>query len=270
LSKVKGKTNIELFGKERALEIRKKRSKSMKRAYKEGRKLVDSKRVEVREKIVESQKAYFREKMESLWESEEFKRSQSQRVKVYYKDPKNRESQSKRLKQAYTDLSLREKTSDRVTELWLDEEYRKKTIEGNKKRWTKEERKKQKEKSRLLWENSDYREKTIKGSASSNATSKPNKPEMVFMEFIKKYRFPYKYVGNLKFWIGSKNPDFVHNNGKKKVIEVYGDYWHRGEDPQERIDAFEKHGYDCLVIWEHEIYKEKREVINKLEDFTYG
>ena len=47
-------------------------------------------------------------------------------------------------------------------------------------------------------------------------------------------------------------PDFLSTNGQRKVIEVFGDYWHKGEDPQGRIDAFAKLGFKCLVIWEHE------------------
>ena len=47
-------------------------------------------------------------------------------------------------------------------------------------------------------------------------------------------------------------PDFV-NRKDKKIIEVYGDYWHRGENPQDKIDEYSRVGWDCIVIWEHEI-----------------
>jgi len=38
---------------------------------------------------------------------------------------------------------------------------------------------------------------------------------------IHKYNLPYKFVGNGKFFIGKKNPDFVNTNGQKIAIEVY-------------------------------------------------
>lgn len=43
-------------------------------------------------------------------------------------------------------------------------------------------------------------------------------------------------------------PDFV-NIKKRKVIEGFGDYWHRNDNPQDKIDSFGKFGYDCLIIW---------------------
>lgn len=71
----------------------------------------------------------------------------------------------------------------------------------------------------------------------------------------------YQYVGNHRIWIGGRNPDFIGISGQKKVIELFGDYWHQGEDPQIRIDHFKQFGYDCLVIWEHEL-----DSIEKVED----
>ena len=40
-------------------------------------------------------------------------------------------------------------------------------------------------------------------------------------DLIQKYELPYKFVGNGKFWIERKNPDFVNTNGKKIAVEVY-------------------------------------------------
>ena len=78
----------------------------------------------------------------------------------------------------------------------------------------------------------------------------------------------YKYNGNfeLGITIGGKVPDFVNVNGKKKAIDLFGDYWHEGEDPQIRIDLFKKYGWDLLVIWEHEL-KDKDAVIQKILKF---
>jgi hypothetical protein len=53
--------------------------------------------------------------------------------------------------------------------------------------------------------------------------------------------------------IAGKCPDFINCNGEKKIIELFGDYWHLGENPQERIDEFKPFGFDTLVIWEKEL-----------------
>jgi len=86
---------------------------------------------------------------------------------------------------------------------------------------------------------------------------KPNKPEQALMELLNKL-FPneYKYVGDYQFWLGGKNPDFMNINGQKKIIELYGDWWHKGQDPQDRIDHFKQYGFDTSVIWEHELKNE--------------
>jgi hypothetical protein len=63
----------------------------------------------------------------------------------------------------------------------------------------------------------------------------------------------YIYVGDGLFVLGGYCPDFLNRNGKKKLIEVFGDYWHRNDNPEERKAIFRKYGFDCLIIWEHEL-----------------
>lgn len=49
----------------------------------------------------------------------------------------------------------------------------------------------------------------------------PSSLEAKFQNIIDKYQLPYKFVGNGKFFIEGKNPDFININGEKKAIEVY-------------------------------------------------
>jgi hypothetical protein len=82
----------------------------------------------------------------------------------------------------------------------------------------------------------------------------PNKPEQLVMHILdQNYPNEWKYVGNCGLVLGGKVPDFMNINGKKQLIEVFGDYWHRGQNPQERIDHFRQFGFSTLVIWEHEM-----------------
>jgi len=102
-----------------------------------------------------------------------------------------------------------------------------------------------------------------------------NSSEQQLLTIINHLTLPYKYVGNGKFWIENKNPDFI-NIEQKKVIELFGDYWRcnsprftdddiiirfgktllvkdiHSED-RERIKLFSDCGYQTLVVWESEL-----------------
>ena len=51
------------------------------------------------------------------------------------------------------------------------------------------------------------------------------------------------------------------------MIEIYGDYWHRNDNPDNIIEEYKSVGLDCLVFWEHEVYKETDKVISKVKEF---
>lgn len=99
------------------------------------------------------------------------------------------------------------------------------------------------------WEMSDQ----IKKRVHQSWHKKPTTPEKIVSQIIKLNNLPYKYVGDGGFILGGYCPDFLNTNGQKKVIEVYGDYWHRNDDPQQRIDYFSKFGFKILIIWESEL-----------------
>jgi len=89
-----------------------------------------------------------------------------------------------------------------------------------------------------------------------------NKPERKLYKLLYKL-FPneYKYVGDGKIWINGKNPDFINVNGQKKIIEMFGDYWHSKKVTGlkkkihriRRQNHFAKYGYKTLIIWEREL-----------------
>ena len=99
---------------------------------------------------------------------------------------------------------------------------------------------------------------------------RPTKPEKVLFELIQQNNFPYKYVGDGKIIIKYFNPDFINCNGQKKVIEMFGDYWH-GKDRRhmtqlQREERFAKYGFKMLVIWESELGNQDQ-LLNKVEKF---
>jgi G:T-mismatch repair DNA endonuclease (very short patch repair protein) len=88
---------------------------------------------------------------------------------------------------------------------------------------------------------------------------KPNKREKQLFDYIECI-FPNEYALNVRaeiMTLGGKIPDIVNVNGTKKLIELYGDFWHKGDDPQERMDYFKQFGWDTLVIWEKELKNEE-------------
>ena len=114
--------------------------------------------------------------------------------------------------------------------------------------------------------NPEYIKRRIQG-----LITKPNKKESIVIELLKNNNINYEYVGNGKFIIGTKNPDFI-NIKDKKIIEVFGDYWHTKkvrcyeETEEGRIKYFNNYGYKTLIIWENEL-KDKNKVLEKIIKF---
>lgn len=105
------------------------------------------------------------------------------------------------------------------------------------------------ERSPRQWNDPNYVKKQMKAN-----NVQPNKLELKFESFLNDL-FPneWKYVGDGQLIINGKCPDFVNVNGKKQIIELYGDYWHQRDDPREREKVFEPFGYKTLVIWTSEM-----------------
>lgn len=88
--------------------------------------------------------------------------------------------------------------------------------------------------------------------------------EIKLQNIIDKHQLPYKYVGNGKFFIERKNPDFININGEKKAVEVYArkhkeklrnmsiEEWKR-----ERWEIFAKYGWEIIFLDEVQLNKEE-------------
>lgn len=123
---------------------------------------------------------------------------------------------------------------------------------------------------RKLWANPDFREKRVKKVVQS-LMEKPTKPEQRLIHIIESHDLPFQYVGDGEVIIAGRNPDFIHADGEKKVIEVFGRVFH---DPNEtfldeipwnqtyegKMKAFRLCGYDCLIIWDDELEDEGKVV----------
>jgi very-short-patch-repair endonuclease len=145
--------------------------------------------------------------------------------------------------------------------LWKNPHYRKKMCEMSKSLWQKPNFIKNKSKKmKLHWQNQTYKEKVIRSIMVGNNII-PNKPEQKLISFFKKNNLPYKFVGDGKLIISGKCPDFVNCNGQKKIIELFGDYWHskqitgnkKNQEEFQRKALFKEFGFTTLIIWEHEL-----------------
>ena len=114
-----------------------------------------------------------------------------------------------------------------------------------------------------FWQDSEFIRKRMRAHHLT-----PNKSELSLNSTLQNY-FPnqFRYVGNGEVIIGRRCPDFINVNGRKQIIELFGNYWHRKLFAEaEKINHYKKYGFDCLVIWENELKNNKR-VISKIKRF---
>lgn len=97
------------------------------------------------------------------------------------------------------------------------------------------------------------------------SSQSPNKAE-IELDSLLQSNFPgeYKFNGNYSQGVslGGLIPDFVNVNGKKQVIELFGEYWHdtgrrkgiRWKSTEfGRKAVYSQLGFDCLIIWSKEL-----------------
>jgi len=124
------------------------------------------------------------------------------------------------------------------------------------------------------WQDPEYVAKLIKAMALS-----PNGLERKLIDLFEKHLPEFKYNGDFSegVMLGGLVPDFVNINGKKQVIEVFGDYWHSpniiGDDWRRselgKVMIYNSVGWKCLVIWENDIKKlTEEEILNKITKFS--
>jgi len=94
----------------------------------------------------------------------------------------------------------------------------------------------------------------------------PNNEEKFLIDFFIENNLPYKYVGDGEFIIGGRNPDFINTNGKKQIIEFFGEYWHRLKDEDIKRKIYQNYGFDLLIIWGKELRDEKK-LLEKISTF---
>jgi hypothetical protein len=128
--------------------------------------------------------------------------------------------------------------------------------------------------SKKRWKDPIWAEVMLRKTLGANKI-RPNKTE-IFVDSLIQQVCPidFIYSGNGKIWIDGKNPDWFNVNGKKQVIELFGDYWHgekitgrtKEQEEELRKSHFREYGYDCLIIWEDEL-KDIEKLKQKILEF---
>jgi len=199
--------------------------------------------------------------------SEETKRVLSERCSGWHHCEEARQKMSASITLAMSDPERRRRISKSVRAYWASHEYsseaKRKISEASRRSWQRPEYAKRiSEANLLLWKDPEYAGKMAKA-----CNRRPNESERQLRSVLGRH-FPgeWKYTGDGTFWIEGRNPDFVNVNGRKQVIEMFGTYWH---DPdlfprgltEEALTAHYGHcGFDCLVIWECDIWDEENVV----------
>lgn len=154
----------------------------------------------------------------------------SQEVKATYQEPDVFARISKQRKEIANKPAHRKMLSDRMIHAWQDPEIAKKYLDG------------------------------------MNQT--PNNFEI---DFDNATPGILRFTGDRSWWRNlpngkHKNPDFKVT-GMNKVVELFGDYWHRNDDPNELISLFAEIGFECMVIWESEWHNNREEMLEKVMVF---
>lgn len=126
-----------------------------------------------------------------------------------------------------------------------------------------------------LWSDPNYKDRAVRLLRLAQR-GRPTTGEAVLIALFQEHNLPYRYVGDGSVVIYGLNPDFINCNGDKKIIEFFGNYWHREMQdlPYERTEegrreVFSHLGFSTLVIWEDEL-GDMEAVLTKVRAFTEG
>jgi len=245
------------------------------------------------------------ERARERWKDKDYRKKNEERLRKQAADPKNTEVRLEATRKKFaTDPEFKERfhkgTSRCSTETnlanWQNPECVEKMKENAKKLWEDPKHvEKMKENAKKLWEDPEYRKKGLETLKRGNETyvrnywnKTPEEREKIISDRMKKVcTFPNGlerkvidfgienliYTGDGSMFIRhpdgkSKNPDFyVKGSDGKKWVELWGNYWHKGEDPEEAKCYFSKAGCEVLIFWEKEVNKEPLKVKQLIEAF---
>lgn len=251
--------------------------------------------------------------MKELWQDPEFRKKalenrdtpeakekhfqgNSEAAKRMWQNPESRTKIIESRKRAYQSPEYRSKRSELSREMWQNPDYVAALSCIHKKLWQDPDFIKimseaQSKAAIKRWQNPDYRDYQIESAKKRwqnpefvrkmflSLNKRPTNPEKQLEAILIKHLPEFKYNGDgrLGVTLGGLTPDFVNVNGKKAVIEVFGDYYHSPEVLGDRwqgselgkIMIYNSLGWRCLVIWASELKQlSEDEVVAKVNAFS--
>ncbi len=226
-----------------------------------------------------------RDRLNELWQNPEFCRNvadaATKMCKERWQEPEFREMMTEQARKTMTsnnavwwqDDEYRGKHSERQSKMmktkWKDPAYRDLHIAKLNRVWEDpEQRKRASLRFRALWKDPVFVKKMMELRGR-----RPNGLESLFDDLTTPR---IAYVGDgtfFKTWPNGriKNPDFrvydKDGNPVKMIVELFGDYWHKGDDVQLHMEMWHRIGYSLLVIWEHELHEDQERILDLVSAF---
>jgi len=214
------------------------------------------------------------------------------KISKSHKGKHNTKEHNRKISESNKNHKVSELTRQRISHANTGKKHTAERVLKNKKSHigipnTEEQKKKQSEALLLFWKDDKNKQTRLKAIFKGIKTT-PNKSEKLLGKLVQRL-LPkeYKFVGDGQVIIGGFCPDFINVNGQKKIIELYGDYWHANhkkykandivyhnikakdiwKKDKRRINTFKKYGYQTSIIWEHEL-KDNSKLIKKLIEYN--
>lgn len=256
---LRGKTYEEIYGLEKALELRRKRSEWASKNIFSGYKLSNPNSLKGRT-------------YSDIYGEEAAKIIKQARKDWAFKNPVPKEFHKK------IGLSQRgvpkPKVSEKLKGRKLSESHRLRIVDAIRIREANPEYKKNKSLKMIKhWKDKDYVSKVLYGLAHQKK-HRPTSYEKIIIDLCLEKNIPFRYIGDGKLWITSEyknmNPDFIHES-LKLIIEVYRDYWKDKDYEYNRRRLLEAVGYKVIFLSDKDILKVdvKNHCFGIISEFIY-
>lgn len=236
---IKGKTYEEIYGNDKAQELRNKLKKVWIEKYSQGY-CSPKKGIKLSKELLEKN----RQSHIGIKQSEETKIKKKLIMKEIWKNKEYRM---------------------RVTKMWNNEDSKKRMIEIRRNQWTDELREKMSKSSKRIWNNPEHKRKQIK-CILNGLMSRPTSFELKIIDIVEKNKLPYIYVGNGDYLINYKNPDFIDEDNKVAIEVFYSFYKQKDYGSVENykelcIKQYNQEGWKVLFFDENDVLSNQFEKI---------
>jgi hypothetical protein len=173
---------------------------------------------------------------------------------------------SARIKSGMAQPEAKAKMTRRTKRQWANMSPEEKAVfvhnlQKDRNQWNDEAQSKRKESLSKYWESASEEERKAHGKKIQRGRKKwhvdtgsykPNKLELRVEAYLNEH-FPGEWQFNTgEVLVAGFVPDFVRADGSNNLLEVFGSYWHRDDNPNRKKAIYKKAGFACAVIWEHE------------------